>query len=217
MDHSQFDAERATSEKRKAFESAFNTIKQHPRYPSAQLRLIEGLEEIENTAMPGLPKLGLPSPERLDYAIREADIIASSYLELVTDRAFQEAYIVLLEALERSAWIRYRGIAEIEPFGVGPALREIKQRLSHWYKESLRRLIAGVAAAPSSAPARIGYRSHLKSWMKAKKLTSVRVAAKHLAISESTLKSIMSDKGDIRYGPDVLARILKDTGYKSSE
>jgi hypothetical protein len=52
--------------------------------------------------------------------------------------------------------------------------------------------------------------------MKSKDLGTVADAARHLAVSESTLKSIMTEKGEMRYGADTLEEVLKKTGYRES-
>ncbi len=46
------------------------------------------------------------------------------------------------------------------------------------------------------------------------KLPNIEAAARSLGISQSALKSIMSDRGQRRYGPEVLSRILGRIGYK---
>jgi hypothetical protein len=48
-------------------------------------------------------------------------------------------------------------------------------------------------------------------------IRSVKKAAKELAVSDSTLKSIMSNRGDVRYSPETLTEILEKIGYLNSE
>jgi hypothetical protein len=71
--------------------------------------------------------------------------------------------------------------------------------------------------AKKSTQSRRGYRNHIRRWMSKTELTSVRQAAKRLGVSESTLKSIMTDKGKIRHGDAALERVLKETRYKPED
>jgi transcriptional regulator with XRE-family HTH domain len=48
--------------------------------------------------------------------------------------------------------------------------------------------------------------------MKRKQLRSVQDAARKLGISDSTLKSIMSDKGEKKYSDETLRRVLEEIG-----
>jgi hypothetical protein len=53
--------------------------------------------------------------------------------------------------------------------------------------------------------------------MKREGISSVQKAAKKLAVSDSTLKSIMSNRGDVRYSPETLAEILAKIGYHEAK
>jgi hypothetical protein len=53
-----------------------------------------------------------------------------------------------------------------------------------------------------------GYRAEIKAWMKRKGISKNAEAAKHLGLSESALKSIMSSRGKRRYSADRLRRVL---------
>jgi hypothetical protein len=55
---------------------------------------------------------------------------------------------------------------------------------------------------------RRGYREEVLAWMKREELENVAQAAARLHVSKSTLKSIMSSRGTLRYGPDTLQRVL---------
>jgi hypothetical protein len=68
-------------------------------------------------------------------------------------------------------------------------------------------------AEGSKTAQRRGYRTEILAWMKKNGIDTVKQAARRLGVSESTLKSIMSSKGEARYGPDTLSRVLKDIGY----
>jgi hypothetical protein len=193
-------------------ERAFATLKLHPDYPAVHLRVVEKCESLDKTIGSNLPKMALPSQERLDYAIALLDAQAGEYVALVRTLEEQECYARFLQYLEREMWKIYSGIAEIEPFGPNPAMASIRARGLHWYKESLRLLIPNQPRKD-----RRGYRSEVRAWMKRRTIPSVERAARELGVSESTLKSIMSNRGEKRYGDDTLAAVLKKIGVDNGE
>lgn len=64
------------------------------------------------------------------------------------------------------------------------------------------------APAGESPGRRRGYRAEVRQWMEREGIETISQAAKRLAVSESTLKSIMSDRGECRYSQQTLNRIL---------
>jgi len=68
-------------------------------------------------------------------------------------------------------------------------------------------------ATEETAARRRGYRIHIRHWMKSAGLKTVAQAAKRLGVSESTLKSIMTDKGQKRYSDGTLQHVLDKTSY----
>lgn len=62
-----------------------------------------------------------------------------------------------------------------------------------------------------------GYRVPIRAWMHDHTITSVRVAARRLGVSESVLKSIMTTKGKIRHSSETLDKILKAIGHQSGD
>jgi hypothetical protein len=54
-----------------------------------------------------------------------------------------------------------------------------------------------------------GHRSEIRGWMRDKEITSVKEAANQLHVSESTLKSIMTSKGDVRHSQETVEAILR--------
>jgi hypothetical protein len=46
--------------------------------------------------------------------------------------------------------------------------------------------------------------------MRGKGLDSIEQAARRLAVSKDTLKSIMSSKGKPKYGPETLKRVIEE-------
>jgi|SRR5579872_5410 len=79
-------------------------------------------------------------------------------------------------------------------------------------------LLAVGSVAPEPKPAqpsgRTGYRQEIYAWMKREGIEGLDRAARRLSVSKSALKSIMSDKGKARYGPELLKRILETIGYQ---
>ena len=53
--------------------------------------------------------------------------------------------------------------------------------------------------------------------MKDHDIKSVLIASRHLGVSDTTLKSIMTDKGEVRYSQGTLKTVLKKIGLKSGE
>jgi hypothetical protein len=83
-------------------------------------------------------------------------------------------------------------------------------------------LAAKVEAGPGvqeseSSSGRRGYRKEIFAWMSRAEIDTVPLAAKRLGVSESTLKSIMSDKGERKYGQETLDRVLKAIGHPGGE
>jgi hypothetical protein len=62
--------------------------------------------------------------------------------------------------------------------------------------------------------ARRGYRHEVRAWMKKEGIATVQVAAERLNVGYDILKSIMSDRGNKRYGNDTLAFVLEKIGFK---
>jgi hypothetical protein len=56
---------------------------------------------------------------------------------------------------------------------------------------------------------RRGYRAEVKKWMKDKGLRSIPDAAERLCVGLDSLKSIMSSKGEKRYGDELLKTVLE--------
>ena len=62
-----------------------------------------------------------------------------------------------------------------------------------------------------------GYRSEVRAWMSRSGITSVKQAARRLTVSASTLKSIMTDRGEIRHSRSTLEEVLKKMRPSSGE
>jgi hypothetical protein len=128
---------------------ALNELKRHPDYPAIQLRAMEESESLFKSVGSLLPKPALPSQERLDCAIRSMDIWAGAYAALITNLPDQEKYLKILNSLQFHAWKVYIGITRIEPLPYNQAWVAIRDRVFHWQKESLRRLVASEAPQDS--------------------------------------------------------------------
>jgi hypothetical protein len=90
----------------------------------------------------------------------------------------------------------------------------------HWKAEFLKAareqsqtVMDKAASAPNKPPARRGYREEVRQWMKSKGLRTLPDAAKRLVVGVDTLKSIMSNKGNKRYGDATLRDVLKKIGH----
>jgi len=75
--------------------------------------------------------------------------------------------------------------------------------------------------APTHFPVKLrpqrGYRLQIRAWMKDHDISSVKVAANRLAVSESVLKSIMTTKGKIRHSYETLQKVLKAIGVVTGD
>src|ERR1700693_4095538 len=120
---------------------ALDDLKRHPDYPAIQLRAMEESEALFKSVGSQLPKPAFPSPERLDCAIRTMDIWAGAYTGLIANLRDQEKYLRVLGGLQMHAWKLYSGITGIEPLPYNQAWIAIRERATHWQKESLRKLL----------------------------------------------------------------------------
>ncbi len=84
---------------------------------------------------------------RISAVLRQLDVRASAYLELVDDMPSQEAFMTVLNELERQSWAEYSGYPPemIEPVPGDPQFHAIRQRLGHWLGEGYRRLMPAAA------------------------------------------------------------------------
>jgi hypothetical protein len=87
-----------------AVAAAFKVLRSHPNFPRAQVELMDGVGMVnEATPADKLPRM--PSPGRLEYAIKILNAQAAAYLKLVSDMRFQEAFeVVLLGFYIPQAW-----------------------------------------------------------------------------------------------------------------
>jgi hypothetical protein len=149
------------------------------------------------------------------------DIHGEALVLLVTDLESQEAFEIVMDDIFRGVWRVFSGspvemVAKFMAFEKHPVRSntdKLLRRLRHWSTEGHRRLAAMRAPVPANSPAtRKGYRAEVFAWMKRKNINTVDLAAKRLAVSESTLKSIMSSREIVRYSSATLKRILDELG-----
>ena len=165
----------------KTTEDAFGLFEAHPDFPRVQVRMRDRMEEATGNLSPDARAFG--SKARLEYVLSLFNIRADSLLGLVSDIRAQNAFMVVLDSLERDAWEEYTGwpIEVMRPASAeaDADLATIHKRVKRWtyngYKrlESLRKtqgeseggpaakadMVAPVHAATASFPARA-------SWLK---------------------------------------------------
>ena len=79
-------------------------------------------------------------------------------------------------------------------------------------KRAADRVEEFLQACPEPAQSRRGYRCEIRQWMKSKQIHSVKDAARKLGVSDSALKSMMTDKGEKKYSDETLRRVLEEIG-----
>ncbi|HWB83882.1 MAG TPA: hypothetical protein VG675_07060 [Bryobacteraceae bacterium] len=165
-----------------------------PDFPSVQVELMDATQKLRNDPA-----------SQAEKAVRLLDLLAAGYLSLVDTLEDQKAYSVLLEWFRRTAIQTATGFsfAQVQFSGSSDLERTLAARVIHWTRESYQRLIP-----TAQSPDRRGYRTEVKAWMDREKLGTISEAARALGISESTLKSIMSDRGEPRYGAETLNSVL---------
>ena len=196
---------------------AFEVLRASPNFPSVQIETHDRIEEL--LALDPSVEDDIRTEAKMDFYIKVFDIRAKALLRLVIDTKTHDAFTLALEEL--SDWVteQWSGmkIWFLPPVGHDWRTQadRLKPRVTHWIIEGYKKLESLQASETVSAPRR-GFRDHIRAWMQRKELLTVEQAAKALGVSESTLKSIMSDKGDVRYGQDTLKRVLEKTGYQPS-
>jgi hypothetical protein len=191
----------------------------HPDLPSV---VVEITDAIQNGGFRQRLK-GLPhgSAARMESVLQLLDVRARGWVKLVTNIDVQNAFcLLLLDNIARTAWIEFAGCQIEQSDQRDPKAQshwcEITARIEYWKVQGFRRLTSEKPETKATAPTRRGYRDHIRGWMKLHGIRTIAIAAKRLGVSESTLKSIMTTKGEIRYSPDTLARILKETNYQKN-
>jgi hypothetical protein len=199
---------RAARLRQRKLEQAIDVLKANPKFPAAQVQAHDRAAERVKNLSPEESRFG--TPERMNLALEILKIQAEAYLDLVKDMKSQEALMTFLEESGRKAFENFAGVPLEAVVSVrGDELQVIQQRVSYWVNEGYKRLIPSPSGTIEQTAPRRGYRAEVKEWMAAREIETVAKAAKALAVSETTLKSIMSDKGDVRYSRGTLEQILK--------
>ena len=188
--------------------AAASHLQKHPDFPSVHVGVLDRIESL-NRASADQARAYI-TPERLKVVLEMLDIQAAGYLPPVADMESQNAYVKLVGAFGRVAIEEYTGQSSATVWFSGrtTAERLIADRVRHWTTEGYRRLVPLPPPEPTEAPItapRRGYRTEVRAWMDAEEIATIEEAAKKLAVSLTTLKSIMSDKGEARYGEDHLS------------
>ena len=79
------------------------------------------------------------------------------------------------------------------------------------YLRILRNAAVTLLPSPQSpqSSCRLGYREEVRRWMGRSNIQTVAAAARKLGVSATTLKSIMSSRGKVRYAEETLQRVLE--------
>lgn len=157
---------------------------------------------------------------RLEYALKLLNARAEPYLKLISDLPSQEAYAVMLREFGQITWGDYAVIVGVQAIPGDQAMAQIESRMFEWLRESYRRASGAIKEEPTSSPeraiARRGYRREVNAWMEKHQIRTVELAARRLAISKSTLKS-MSDRGVLRCSDATLQKVLRTIGVSRGE
>jgi hypothetical protein len=126
----------------KAVADAIKLFESHPDFSRVQVRMRERFEEATHNLSADASAFG--SKARLQYVLSLFDIRAEAFWELVSDMPTQNAFMLVLESLERVAWQGYTGWPP-EICRPGSAQSEsdmivIHARVQQWTKEGYKRL-----------------------------------------------------------------------------
>jgi hypothetical protein len=176
--------------------AAFKIIKTHPDFPRAQVELMDAVGKV-NEATPSEKLPQMPSPERLEYAIKILNAQAAAYIKLVSDMRFQEAFdAVLLRVYVPLAWDTYSGIARgILAMDGNKEFKVIADRLMYWRRESFQRLAAAPIAevVPTVAKKLRELREPKPELLEKAETVNRKLAAEALGMSERTFDRHVAD------------------------
>jgi len=192
-------------------------LESHPDFPKAKVQIYERWKANKIPERLAATKRG--SDERMEILLESLNACGEAYVRLVSNMQLHKAFSVTLRAQAKHAWADLTG----QPFD--PLLIALFGKIGNdrwktlvdcvlrWENEGMRGLIP---VGNKNETRRRGYRDHIRAWMRKMEIGTVKDAARRLGVSESTLKSVMSAKGKVRYGDQTLADILKKTGYESN-
>lgn len=91
------------------------------------------------------------------------------------------------------------------------------ERSPEWTRyEDILLEVSNAQATKSGRRAQRGYRTEVRQWMTRKGLKTIAAAAVQLRVSVSTLKSIMSERGEPRYSEDTCQQVLDTIRQKGA-
>lgn len=190
---------------------AESILLKHPDLPSVMIEVGDAFEN--QRLVHRLRSESRLTQERLKLAIEMFDVRARAFARLVNSMETQQAVATVLRHCAQTAWFEFANYPFERADNKDPRVRQcweqIADHVRHWELEGFRRLTSVPPPAEREESVRRGYRSHVRRWMKASKISTVSEAARKLGISESTLKSIMSERGTVRYGAETLNEVLK--------
>jgi hypothetical protein len=193
---------RAILQREQRAKNAFEVLKTTPGHSAARVKIQDAIGALtQKLARP--VQRGTPECSWLEMA--KLQIHAEAYLNLVNSRETQDAFALVIAELSRRAWMEFTGVP-MEDWTMPADLAPFREFVAYWTAEGYKRLVALEAEKPTGK--RKGYRTEVRAWMKRNGIKTIPEAGKVLAISDSTLKSIMSDEGNARYGEDTLKRVL---------
>jgi len=209
--------EQAT-EIRNMLRKAVDFFEPHQDFPAVQVEIHDRIADL----MKEMAVQPFNTEERMQSTLKIVDIYAEVHLRLVADMDSQKAFRDILTGIGFLAGEAYAGVALEHMFILPQNVARIQGRVNHWINEGFKYLVSLRTSASQTtfapqAESRKGYRAEVRAWMKHEGIRSVEKAAKRLAVSGSTLKSIMSNKGDVRYSHATLTAILKKIGYPDAK
>jgi hypothetical protein len=126
----------------KSVEEAIRLLESHPDFRRVQVLTRDRLQEAEMKVLVEARVYG--SRARLGYILKRFDIRSEAFLELISDIAMQNAYMVVVEHLVREAWEEHTGLP---PEQLRPASEEteedaraIEARKTLWVTAGYKRL-----------------------------------------------------------------------------
>jgi|SRR5579862_8215051 len=200
---------------------AISVLEQDPEYPGVISEADASIQVLKrNRTEAEEERL---SDARCAYILQCLDVLGGAYLRLVKTLESHKAYATVMQEYGNHAWFQLSALPievlpPTPPFAapLPPELSmrdRVLERVRHWTIEGYKRLDElHRASMDQQKPDRRGYRKEVNAWIGANGIDTLQTAAKRLGVSKSTLKSIMSDKGAVRYSPETLQGILKKIG-----
>ncbi len=117
---------------------AIGVLKATPGYPTVYVRIHDALKA-HAQEIPGV--VNRLTAQRRDIELMRLHIQAQAYLDLVSNRKTQDAYILVLHGLSREAWERFSGIP-MEHCATPQDLVPFQSPVAHWIAEGYKRIIS---------------------------------------------------------------------------